>query len=198
MHEKQLEILNNFTVLPIKNILTIYQKYQNQNIAFTTDFSIQNLIEEQLIQVLKYKTVRVPRVEICENVNFDNKSFTTVLFQNIVKLDLRNNKLKELSMIKFMDNLEELDLTKNNLESIAELRSNTKLKKLYLCWNKIREIQHLCFLSNLTDLFLQENRITVIIVVRAKITQITKIKRERRRRRIGFKISHQFEGAKHV
>jgi len=67
----------------------------------------------------------------------------------IISLSLSNNELKDISEIKYFKNLEYLDLNDNYITDISILKDLTKLKELSLGYNNIKDISVIQYLKNL-------------------------------------------------
>ena len=82
--------------------------------------------------------------------------------ENIVYLNLFNNKIKKIEEMKGLVNLQTLILSFNEIDEINGLKNNTALKKLDLNHNFIKVIQNLDGLKDLTYLDLRHNWINEI------------------------------------
>lgn len=82
--------------------------------------------------------------------------------ENIVYLNLFNNKIKKIEEMKDLVNLQTLILSFNEIDEINGLKNNTALKKLDLNHNFIKVIQNLDGLKDLTYLDLRHNWINEI------------------------------------
>ncbi|XP_065174920.1 cilia- and flagella-associated protein 410-like [Sycon ciliatum] len=78
----------------------------------------------------------------------------------VVRLNLWNARLTDLSILRQMPNLEVLSLSVNNVDSLKDIASCTKLRELYVRKNNVQsldELQHLRTLLCLRVLWLSEN-----------------------------------------
>jgi len=87
-------------------------------------------------------------------------------------LDLRNNKLTDISGVKLFKNLRELYLWENKLTDISVIQYLTKLKFLYLNINNITDISVLKDLIKLETLCVNNNNIKDISIIK----NLTKLK----------------------
>ena len=78
---------------------------------------------------------------------------------DITELDLRNNKLTDISGIKIFKNLEYLYLHFNKIKNISVLKYLVNLKELNIGDNEIKDISVLKNLINLKWLYINNNKI---------------------------------------
>lgn len=114
-----------------------------------------NIKPDEIIKLEKYYDIYLDEAED------DN------LFQNqykisngkVTAINLSNNAITDVDILKCLDSLEELDLSDNFIKNIDVLKYLKSLKALHLGSNKISNIQALSNLYNLTALTLSNNKI---------------------------------------
>ncbi len=79
--------------------------------------------------------------------------------QRLEKLDLSQNKIKDITPLKDLENLKDLNLAHNKVTSIKALRNLKSLEQLRLHDNYIQDIILLKSLENLTVLYISDNSI---------------------------------------
>lgn len=105
-------------------------------------------------------------------VNFSIKNFFCNTNRDVVKLNLSQCNLVDISFLKEFSNLTSLDLSNNKISDISALSGLTYLTELYLGHNKISDISVLQEFPNLTELFLGSNNVTDISVFQ-KLSNLT-------------------------
>ena len=80
----------------------------------------------------------------------------------IMKLDLENNEIVDLTPIKDLNLLQSIDLASNKIESIEPLAGLVKSQYLQLSKNAIVDLEPLRKMSNLRSLYASENKIKSI------------------------------------
>jgi Leucine-rich repeat (LRR) protein len=86
-----------------------------------------------------------------------NKIPNLVLFKNLQKLEMRDNKIEKIPQT-LPNSLKKLDLSDNQIKEIPEILPNS-LEELWLNRNKIEKIP---FLNSLKELYLSDNQIKEI------------------------------------
>jgi len=81
---------------------------------------------------------------------------------NLTQLYLSNNQITDITPLKDLKNLTQLHLSSNQITDITPLKDLTSLTTLYLSYNQITDITPLKDLKNLTELVLFNNQITNI------------------------------------
>lgn len=79
--------------------------------------------------------------------------------RQVIGLNLRNNRFKEVPDLSFFPNLQYLNLSDNEISEIKGLDGLGQLTYLYLSGNQISEIKGLVGLSQLRNLYLYDNKI---------------------------------------
>jgi Leucine-rich repeat (LRR) protein len=80
-----------------------------------------------------------------------------LLFQNITKLNISNNKLDNLNGLEDLSLLTELNITGNSVSDIGQIKSCTKLTRLFIGSNSIRDISVLADIPDLKLLNISGN-----------------------------------------
>ncbi len=86
------------------------------------------------------------------------ENITKASAASIKKMDLQNQGITDISVLKYFTGLEELNLSNNSLSSIEVLSQLTKLKKLNLSNCKLKDVTALSTLDNLEYLDLTSNK----------------------------------------
>jgi len=81
-------------------------------------------------------------------------------FRNLQSLNLSNNKISDINVLKDVDTLEILDLANNDISDISALSSLKSLRTLYLDNNKVEDYTPLYSLNKLTTLSIKGMDIT--------------------------------------
>jgi Leucine-rich repeat (LRR) protein len=84
------------------------------------------------------------------------------LDDNLEKLYLGDNKIKEIDRLSSLINLHYLYMWNNEINDIKGLSSLTNLRELFLSYNQIKDITELSSLTNLQKLYLSHNKIKEI------------------------------------
>ena len=101
-----------------------------------------------------------------EEVDLDNRRMADIgpmrALAHVRKLNLRQNRLTDLSALAGMTALEELDFSDNQVSDLSPLRQLTRLKKVAGRNNKVVSLEALAGLLALEELDLSQNRIASI------------------------------------
>ena len=93
---------------------------------------------------------------------------------NLTRLYLSENNIRDISALANLTNLTDLNLWGNKIGNISVLARFTKLTSLSLAWNNIRDVSVLARLTKLTYLSLRNNKIGDISAL-ANLTNLTKL-----------------------
>jgi small GTP-binding protein len=110
-----------------------------------------------LSKLIHLKTLRLIDAQL-ENISF----FSECELIHLTRLDLRRNKISDISVLSSLTNLTHLYLWDNQISDISVLKQLTNLTHLYLWDNQISDISGLSRLTNLNYLNLSGNRISDI------------------------------------
>ncbi|CAL5991078.1 ABC_transporter substrate-binding protein [Hexamita inflata] len=139
-----------------------------------------NHIQELHLERCNLKTVQRLRLEELKFINLQHNRIHTVPEFNyccLIKLDLRNNKIQDLSNLNTCLNLEELFICNNtyyDFQGLSALSALTKLRVLLMSKNNIKDIKFIQELINLESLNLNDNRIETIHYLK-KMSKLSKI-----------------------
>jgi len=115
---------------------------------------------QEIIDLENYYDIEL--FEEAGSLKIQNNSYKRDTKGNIVKLNLANNKLKNIPDLRAFTKLVELDLSNNSISKIENLENCQALKYLYLGKNNIKIIEGLDSLNKLKFLILEFNTISKI------------------------------------
>ena len=114
------------------------------------------------------KTLHLQKLELktfTEQNILDYCLLNSLNLENITTINLKYNKLTDISGIKYLKNLKGLYLNVNNLTDISVIKNLTDLKYLDIGYNNITDISVIKNFKNLIDLDLGYNKIKDISAV---------------------------------
>ena len=82
--------------------------------------------------------------------------------KEVVGLNLKGNRIKEIKNLETLTNLSTLDISWNQISKIENLETLTNLSTLYISENQISKIENLETLTNLSTLYISSNQISKI------------------------------------
>ena len=145
------------------------EKFYNINLSILpSDQTIEN--NESRNTYILNESNEVIGLNLLDNKISDLSELST--FQNLTKLYLKNNQIVDLSPISSLINLKKLDLSENHIVEISNLSTLPQLTHLYLNNNHIVDISCVSALENLTCLNLDYNQI-VDITTLSSLTSLT-------------------------
>ena len=86
--------------------------------------------------------------------------------ESLIKLDISNNEISDLSGIERSKNLEWFNIENNNIKSIAKINKLLNIKEIYCAGNYINNPKECCQLGKLKKLliiYLKENEVCRIL-----------------------------------
>jgi len=104
----------------------------------------------------------------------DDPEAAQQILSSMTELDLRHNRITDISILGSLTNLTTLYLNNNRITDISFLGSLTNLTTLHLGYNQITDISFLGSLTNLTTLDLDDNQITDISFL-GSLTNLTRL-----------------------
>ncbi|GAW82566.1 hypothetical protein, conserved [Plasmodium gonderi] len=126
------------------------KKTEEEEIKKLTILKISSMIRNGDISNCKELILKNRNIEECEEL---------YQMKNLQKIDLSENKLKDLSMVEMNLNLHQIILQNNLIDNINYLNNISNLTYLNLSNNKIKIMDGVCELINLKTLILAYNEI---------------------------------------
>lgn len=104
----------------------------------------------------------IKNMQVLKNLNLANNYLISDIsvirnLENIVSIDLSNNKVRDLSPLSKQTNLLDLNLSYNDISDVTPLEDLVQLQKLKLNNNSITDVYPLIGLVNLNTLFISNN-----------------------------------------
>ncbi len=119
-------------------------------------------ITEKTYQLKKAQEEAIKMLIKCMRTGTEPDSATLAKLTNIMRLDISNCRISDISFLENLTKLEQLNLSSNKISDISALSNLTKLEQLNLSGNKISDISALSNLTNLKHLHLNDNEISDI------------------------------------
>ena len=138
-----------------------------------------NTLEEKITDITGLeKAINLTKLELANN-SIENLDLLRGLTK-LTYLDLRYNKLGNIEILRELTNLTVLGLTSSKIENLEPLKGLTKLTALSLENNRIENLEPLKGLTNLTTLSLGNNKIENIELLKG-LTKLTALSLENNR-----------------
>ena len=129
------------------------------NRIYLTDLELKIFTEQDALDYCSINNINPDNIMV---LNLSENKLTDIsgikLFKNLEKLDLGYNKIKDISVLKYLNNLKTLDISYNELTDISVIQYLNKLEVLDIRELNLEsdQIQYIKSLKNLKELWHRE------------------------------------------